>query len=376
MWAEVGDSFDEREVRNAVVAVLKDAQSTGRAAIAARLDLQPRNSLPVTTGYTWLTDQLITLTFEIVTERIHRNPNPTEGERLSVLAVGGYGRGEMAPFSDVDLLFLTPYKITAWAESVIESMLYILWDLKLKVGHSSRTVKDCLRLGTEDFTIRTAMLEHRFLVGYEPLAVELDTKLWNTLFRGTEVEFVDAKLAERDARHVKQGQRYMVEPNVKEGKGGLRDLQSLFWIAKYIHGVQDAADLVALDVFTPQEFENFVAAEDFLWAVRGHLHLLAKRPVEQLSFDMQVQVAEAMGYRDTKGRRAVEIFMQAYFLHATEVGDLTRIFLTKLEAMHVKAEPLLDGDDLSGDEEDLYEENMKKVVKDLGAMRVSERKTE
>lgn len=142
MWAEVGDSFDEREVRNAVVAVLKDAQSTGRAAIAARLDLQPRNSLPVTTGYTWLTDQLITLTFEIVTERIHRNPNPTEGERLSVLAVGGYGRGEMAPFSDVDLLFLTPYKITAWAESVIESMLYILWDLKLKVGHSSRTVKD------------------------------------------------------------------------------------------------------------------------------------------------------------------------------------------------------------------------------------------
>ncbi len=341
MWAAVGDMYDEREVRTAVVAVLKDAQKTGRAAVAARLDAQPRNALSVTTGYTWLTDQVIRLTFEIVTERVHRNPNPTEGERLSVLAVGGYGRGEMAPFSDVDLLFLTPYKITAWAESVIESMLYILWDLKLKVGHSSRTVKDCLRLGADDFTIRTAMLEHRFLVGYEPLAVELDSKLWNTLFKGTEVEFVDAKLAERDARHVKQGQRYMVEPNVKEGKGGLRDLQSLFWIAKYIHHTDDLSKLVRAGVFRPEEFQTFVKAENFLWAVRCHLHLASGRATEQLTFDMQVEVADRMGYADKSGRRGVEIFMQDFFRHATSVGDLTRIFLTSLEASQQKEPPLL-----------------------------------
>jgi [protein-PII] uridylyltransferase len=341
MWAAVGDSYDERDVRSAVVAVLKDAQKTGRAAVAARLDANPRNALPVTTGYTWLTDQLINLTFEIVTERVHRNPNPTEGERLTVLAVGGYGRGEMAPFSDVDLLFLTPYKITAWAESVIESMLYILWDLKLKVGHSSRTVKDCLRLGADDFTIRTAMLEHRFLVGYEPLAAELDTKLWNTLFKGTEVEFVDAKLAERDARHVKQGQRYMVEPNVKEGKGGLRDLQSLFWIAKYIHHTDDLGKLVRAGVFRAEEFATFVKAENFLWAVRCHLHLASGRATEQLTFDMQVEVADRMGYTDKGGRRGVEIFMQDFFRHATSVGDLTRIFLTSLEASQQKDPPLL-----------------------------------
>ncbi|MCI5110983.1 MAG: [protein-PII] uridylyltransferase [Marivita sp.] len=341
MWAAIGDASDERAVRSAVVSVLKDAQKSGRAAVAARLDAQPRNALPVTTGYTWLTDQLITLTFEAVTGRVHRNPNPTEGERLTVLAVGGYGRGEMAPFSDVDLLFLTPYKITAWAESVIESMLYILWDLKLKVGHSSRTVKDCLRLGADDFTIRTAMLEHRFLVGYEALADELDTKLWNTLFKGTEVEFVEAKLAERDARHVKQGQRYMVEPNVKEGKGGLRDLQSLFWIAKYIHHTDDLGKLVRAGVFRPEEFQTFVKAENFLWAVRCHLHLASGRATEQLTFDMQVEVADRMGYVDKGGRRGVEIFMQDFFRHATSVGDLTRIFLTSLEASQQKEPPLL-----------------------------------
>ncbi|PWL35598.1 [protein-PII] uridylyltransferase [Marivita sp. XM-24bin2] len=341
MWDAIGDLREERDIRAAVVSVLKDAQKTGRAAIAARLDAEPRNALSVTTSYTWLTDQIIKLTFEAVTQRIHRNPNPTEGERLAVLAVGGYGRGEMAPFSDVDLLFLTPYKITAWAESVIESMLYILWDLKLKVGHSSRTVKDCLRLGAEDFTIRTAMLEHRFLVGFEALASGLDSKLWNTLFKGTEGEFIEAKLAERDARHVKQGQRYMVEPNVKEGKGGLRDLQSLFWIAKYIHHTDDLGKLVRAGVFRPEEFSTFVKAENFLWAVRCHLHLASGRATEQLTFDMQVEVAERMGYTDKGGRRGVEIFMQEFFRHATAVGDLTRIFLTSLEASQQKEPPLL-----------------------------------
>ncbi|MCK0149996.1 [protein-PII] uridylyltransferase [Marivita sp. S6314] len=341
MWDAVGDAMDEPTIRAAVVGVLKAAQKDGRAAVEARLDAAPLAAGPVISGYTWLTDQLITLTWEIVTLRIHRNPNPTEGERISVLAVGGYGRGAMAPFSDVDLLFLTPYKITAWAESVIESMLYILWDLKLKVGHSARTVNDCLRLGAEDFTIRTAMLEHRFVVGHAPLAEDLDTQLWTKLFHGTEGEFIDAKLTERDARHVKQGQRYMVEPNVKEGKGGLRDLQSLFWIAKYINHTDDIEDLVRIGVFRPEEYQTFVKAENFLWAVRCHLHLAARRATEQLTFDMQVEVAARMHYTDKGGRRAVEWFMQDFFRHATSVGDLTRIFLTSLEASQKKEPPLL-----------------------------------
>ena len=330
------------DTRNTMVAWLKDMQKSGRAAIRTAFEAKPFAARPLTRSYTYLTDQMVCGALRIAAD-LHPNPNPTSGERLAVIAVGGYGRGEMAPFSDVDLLFLTPYKITAWAESVIETMLYMLWDLKLKVGHSSRTISDCVRLGAEDPTICTAMLEHRFITGDTALAKELEERLWDDLFTpAAGPKFIEAKLTERDKRHEKQGQRYMVEPNVKEGKGGLRDLQSLFWIAKHIHGVQDAADLVDKGVFTPEEFKGFVAAEDFLWAVRSHLHLLTNRATEQLTFDMQVSVAEAMGYADTKGRRAVEVFMQAYFLHATEVGDLTRIFLTKLEAMHVKAEPLLE----------------------------------
>ena len=340
--ASIAANSDERHIRAATVNVLREMRKTGLERIADAFRKNPFAARAATRSYSWLTDEVVTLVFEIATTHLHPLANPTEGERLSLIAVGGYGRGQMAPFSDVDLLFLTPYKITPWAESVIESMLYILWDLKLKVGHASRTIKDCLRLAKSDYTIRTTLVEKRFLTGDEALSHELGQKLWSDLFRSTASEFIEAKLAERAERHRKQGgQRYVVEPNVKEGKGGLRDLQSLFWISKYVHGVNDAADLVGLGVFTPEEFETFRKAESFLWAVRCHLHLISGRAMDQLTFDMQVEVASAMGYKDHGGRRGVEHFMQDYFRHATVVGELTRIFLTALEANHVKSEPVL-----------------------------------
>ncbi|WP_299946919.1 [protein-PII] uridylyltransferase [uncultured Ruegeria sp.] len=338
----VENSSDNAALRAETVSILRDAQKTGRKAIADAFARRPFDARPLAHSYTYLTDQMVSTVMRVANEHLHPLANPTRGEKIAVLAVGGYGRGEMAPASDVDLLFLTPYKITAWAESVIESMLYMLWDLRLKVGHSSRTIKDCLRLGADDFTIRTAMLEQRFLVGDQELAQELETRLKSELFKGTEREFIEAKLKEREERHLKQGERYKVEPNVKEGKGGLRDLQSLYWIAKYIYGVQDVAELVPMGLFTPEEFGEFVQAEEFLWAVRSHLHLVTGRATEQLTFDLQVEVADRMGYEDRAGRRAVEVFMQRYFREATRVGELTRIFLTKLEASHMKGAPLLE----------------------------------
>ncbi|MFX0545226.1 [protein-PII] uridylyltransferase [Roseovarius sp. S1116L3] len=338
--AHEGETADD--LRRHAVEILGAEMQRGRSAIAAALAETPLRARAATRSYSWLTDCLVLTAYRIATESMHPLPTPTESQRLSVLAVGGYGRGEMAPESDVDLLFLTPYKITGWAESVIESMLYILWDLRLKVGHSSRTIRDCLRLGTDDFTIRTALLEHRWLTGDAELAGDLHHRLWNDLFSGTEREFTEAKLEERETRHEKQGgQRYMVEPNVKEGKGGLRDLQSLFWIAKYTYRVTDKADLIGQGMFTEDEFDTFAEAENFLWAVRCQLHLITGRPNDKLTFDLQVEVADRMGYKDSAGRRGVEIFMQDYFRHATAVGDLTRIFLTQLEAAHIKSEPLL-----------------------------------
>ncbi len=310
------------------------------AAIASALAESPRDARPVIHAYAWLTDGITRAVLDCTLSHFH--PAGGAPDSLALIAVGGYGRGEMAAFSDVDLLFLTPKAITPRSESLIETMLYILWDLKLKVGHASRTVKDCLRLAAEDMTIRTSLLEMRPLAGDEALFRTLHDQLRHDLFRSTAPEFIEAKLAERAERHRKQGgQRYVVEPNVKEGKGGLRDLQSLYWISKYVYGADSAAELVAQGVFTPEEFETFTRAEDFLWCVRCHLHLIAKRAMDTLTFDLQVEVAERMGYEDGGGRRAVEHFMQDYFRHATSVGELTRIVLTALEASHTKPEPML-----------------------------------
>lgn len=340
--AAAAEHQDEGALRSAVVQILLKARKEGMATIAAAFADAPFAARPTTRAYTWLTDCLVVTAKYVATQHMHPNPAATDEDRLSLLAVGGYGRGEMAPHSDVDLLFLTPKQITPWAERAIESMLYILWDLRLKVGHASRTVRDCLKLGREDFTIRTALMEHRHLTGDADLPKELAKRLTSELFKGTAAEFIEAKLEERDTRHERQGgQRYVVEPNVKEGKGCLRDLQSLFWIAKYVHNVRNVKELVKLKVFNEDEFQLFKRAEDFLWAVRCHLHLITNRPSDQLNFDLQVEVAARMGYEDKDGRRAVEHFMQEYFRNATATGDLTRIFLTKLEAMHVKNEPLL-----------------------------------
>lgn len=330
------------EIRGLVVPILRAAYASGRAAIAAEIAARPREAHRAIHDYAWLTDQIITLTLHLVVTWLHPKPNPTASERISAIAVGGYGRAEMAPFSDIDLLFLTPYKQTAWGESVIESLLYCLWDLKLKVGHSVRTIDDCLRLAKTDITIRTSLLEHRYIWGDQPLATKLRERLWSDLFDHTGPEFVELKLAERAERHQRQGStRYLLEPNVKEGKGGLRDLQTLYWIAKYLNKAQRRRDLVQMDVFTPAEFRVFSDAEDFLWTTRVHLHLLSGRAIEQLTFDTQVEIASTLGYHATAGQRSVERFMQDYFRNAKHVGDLTRIFLAGLEARHVKSRPTL-----------------------------------
>ena len=341
--SKVNDFFNLKVgERGKLVSLLKELKSKGFDRISFELRKNPLKARKAISSYAFLTDCLVTSAWKFATEIQFPSHNPTEAEKLSIISVGGYGRREMAPFSDVDLLFLTPYKMAPWSENVIETVLYLLWDLKLKVGHSSRSIKDCLRLGSEDYTIRTAMLEHRFVCGDINLASQLNEKLWKNLFSGTAKDFISAKLKERENRHEKHGQRYMVEPNVKEGKGGLRDLQSLYWIAKYVYQTQNISDLVDLNVFRSDEYLQFEQAEEFLWAVRCQMHHLADRAIEQLSFDLQVEVASAMGYHDSRDQRAVEIFMQDYFRHATRVGDLTRIFLTSLEAVHAKDEPLLE----------------------------------
>ena len=318
--------------------ILKQALTSGRAEIARRLEEKPYAGSETAAAYAFLTDQVLRLAYDFTVTKLHPLANPTEGERLLLMAVGGYGRGEMALHSDVDIAFVTPWKPTSWAEQVIEAMLYLLWDLGLKIGHSSRSVDDLIRLAASDHTIRTAVLESRYVWGDERLCDEAHGRFWAEVVGGNAQKFVTEKLDERNARHKRMGDsRYVVEPNVKEGKGGLRDLHTLFWIGKYAYRVRSIEELVEKGLLSPDELRQFRKADRFLWAVRCHLHVVAGRAEERLTFDYQREIAVRMNYANRPGKSPVERFMQHYFLHAKTVGDLTGVFLAHLDEQFAKS---------------------------------------
>lgn len=327
------------DVRAALLRLLKERLAEGRAAAEEMLKADG-GGLACAARLSHLMDEVIRALYAFAAENVYRAQNPSAAEHMAIVAVGGYGRGTLAPASDIDLLFVLPWKQTPWGEQVVEYMLYVLWDLGLKVGHATRNIDECIRLSRTDFTIRTSILEARFLAGDGTLFDTLVARFDEEVVKDTGAEFVQAKLAEREARHAKAGEsRYLVEPNIKEGKGGMRDLQSLFWIGKYYYRVRTAEELVAKGVFTRAELNQFRKAGDFLWAVRCHMHFLARRAEERLHFDIQRDIAERLGYTAHPGLSAVERFMKHYFLVAKTVGDLTRIFCAALEEEQAKHVP-------------------------------------
>ena len=320
--------------RKRVAETVKAALVAGRAEVQQRFDAGATGTATVH-ELSFLVDQIIRVLYDFVGTFVYPIANPTEGERMALIAVGGYGRGELAPHSDIDLLFLTAYKRTPHTEQVVEYLLYTLWDLGLKVGQSTRSVEETIRHAEGDLTIRTAVLEARYIWGDQALFDELRHRFDAELMKKGSAQFIEAKLAERDQRHEKLGDsRYLVEPNVKESKGGLRDLHTLFWIAKYVYRVDSIDKLVDLNVLSADEAQRFARAQNFLWTVRCHLHFLADRPEDRLTFDRQTEIARRMGYTDHAGTRGVERFMKHYFLIAKDVGDLTRIFCAFLESEH------------------------------------------
>ncbi|MFL6844884.1 MAG: [protein-PII] uridylyltransferase [Allosphingosinicella sp.] len=309
--------------------ILKSALGEGREEIARRLERHPYAGSEAAAAYAFLTDQIVRLAHDHAVAALSA---PRPADQLLLLAVGGYGRGEMALHSDVDIAFVTPARPGRWAKQAVESILYLLWDLGLKLGPSTRSVEELIALAGTDHTVRTALLEARWLWGDEPLYDEVQARFWKEVVAGKAKSFVTEKLEERNARHRRMGDsRYVVEPNVKEGKGGLRDLHTLFWIGKYAYRVTRVADLVEVGLLTEAELRQFQRAERFLWAVRCHLHLVAGRAEERLTFDYQREIAQRMRYADRPGNSPVERFMRHYFLHAKTVGDLTGVFLAHLD---------------------------------------------
>ena len=322
-----------------MLAHLKAELKSARKAVEARL-MDDGKGTACAQRLSVIQDELICALYRFASTRAYPALNPSTSERVSVVAVGGYGRGTLAPGSDIDLLFVLPYKQTGWSESVIEYILYMLWDLGFKVGHSTRSIDECIRLAKADGTIMTAVLEARYVCGDRELCDELNERFRSDVIEGEAEAFIADKLAERDVRHQRAGEsRYLVEPDVKDGKGGLRDLHTLFWIAKFLHGTQDAKTIQDAGIFTSRELNRFMKCEDFLWAVRCHMHFLMRRGDDRLNFDKQAELAERLGYTAHGGLSHVERFMRHYFLIAKDVGDLTRIFCSVLESQHMKLAP-------------------------------------
>lgn len=331
---------DEQATRKAALDILHGALFRGRLIAQERLQ-QGADGLDSARLLAAVQDEVLHALYDFTTTHVFRARNPTEGERMAVFATGGYGRSVLAPSSDIDLLFIRAYKTSPHAESVIEFMLYAMWDMGLKVGHAFRTPQECVRLAKEDVTIKTSLLDARYLFGDKDLAEETRDLFNRQAVHGQDADFIADKLEERDNRHARQGNaRYLVEPNVKESKGGLRDLQTLYWIVKHMHpdATSSLEDVMQTNVFTTHEYHLFMRAARFLWTVRCHLHYITGRPEERLSFDLQPEIAARMGYQDRGEQLGVERFMKRYFLAAKDVGGLTRILAAKLEAQQ-KAKP-------------------------------------
>ena len=338
--AILAEDLPKPKRRPRILTVFKDALKAGHDEVRRRFDEHGQGTEAVRENC-FLIDQLVRIVHDYALEHEYPVGVATAGQVMSIIAVGGYGRGELAPKSDIDLLFLLPFKRSSHAEQVVEYMLYMLWDMGLTVGHSTRSVDECIRQAKADMTIRTALLEARWLWGDQNLYDELKRRYRSDIVAGSMEEFVEAKLAERDSRHQKLGEaRYVLEPNIKEGKGGLRDLHTLYWIAKYLFAIQDVRELVAMGVLGEEAATRFTKAQAFLWTVRCHLHYLTGREEDRLTFDVQQEIGRRMNYTDHGGTSGVERFMKHYFLIAKDVGDLTRIFCALLEEQH-KRKPKL-----------------------------------
>ena len=330
----------ERELRSLLAQRLKVALADGRAK-AEQLLLKDRHGRRCAERLCRMEDEIIRILFEFACKSVP--VTKSVGGRT----YGGDRHRRLRPrLAGARLRYRSAVPAALQAnrvgELIAEAILYCLWDTGLKVGHATRSVDECIRQAKADMTIRTAILEARFLFGDKKLFDEMQTRFDNEVVRNTAAEFVAAKLAEREDRVRRSGQsRYLVEPNVKDGKGGLRDLHTLFWIAKYVYRVREPDELIKRGVFDKQEYQRFRACEDFLWSVRCHMHFLMGRAEERLSFDIQREIAVRLGYTEHPGLQDVERFMKHYFLIAKDVGDLTAILCAELEDSHAKPVPVL-----------------------------------
>lgn len=274
----------------------------------------------------WM-DVLVAQVFEQI-----QTANPESRKTpIALIGLGGYGRGQLAPHSDIDLLFLTQNPISDDSAKAVEALLYVLWDAGFKVGQAVRSMRQCMTEANEDVRTLTSMLEKRLITGDVALASRLDDKIMSMIRGARSRKFTDEKMEERRARYRQPGNsRYALEPHVKEGIGGLRDLHTVYWIAQARFGESGPSLLQEKGLLTAGQAERMRTAETFFWTVRFHLHLLTDRCEDRLTFDLQLDVAKALGYSRRAGRAGVERFMTRYYKMTRDVGALSYFVLASV----------------------------------------------
>lgn len=277
---------------------------------------------------TAMTDTLIRKLFRSITRDLSHGGRSKE--QISLIAIGGYGRGELNPYSDIDLMFLYNGKDSRRVEDIAQKLLYFLWDMRLDVGYSVRTLQDCAEMASTDLTVRTALLDARILSGSRVLYKDFGKVMLTHILAKRSDSFINEKVEELRKRREKYGSSvYILEPNVKESEGGLRDLHTALWVTKIKYKVNDPRELIVKGVLSEEELASYVDALSYLWRIRNELHYLAGRKNDQLTFDAQIKLAAFFGYVDNGKTLAVEEFMRDYYLHATRVEHLSSLIVSR-----------------------------------------------
>ena len=286
--------------------------------------------MEIVLAYSTMMDQLIRYLYAVVSDDFLRQ-YPSTNARCTVIAQGGYGRGELSPYSDIDLLFLYSWKVSPYVESVTERLLYTLWDAGLQVGHATRSIGESMNLAALDMKVKTALLDARFLCGDYALYEEFEEAAENRLVNRRTARFVQEKLAESRARHESYGGSvYLLEPEVKEGEGGLRDIQTARWISRVKLKAKDLEALSANGIIGSDDVTRLKESQDFLLRVRNELHFSTGKHQDQLTFEEQEKVSSALGFEGEGTLKAVEVFMRTYYLHAAQINRITSSIIHRL----------------------------------------------
>jgi [protein-PII] uridylyltransferase len=328
-----GQTYGLASGKSDLIRLSRDYLQKARARLL-ELHCAGAGGMEVVSAYTGMMDHLMRHLYGVASDDFLKR-FPGQIPHCAVLAQGGYGRGELNPQSDVDLLFLYSWKVTPYFESVTEKLLYTLWDAGLQVGSAVRTVGESMRLAEANIKVKTAMLDTRFLCGDYALFGEFERAAEKRLVKKRVGRFIQEKIAESEARHASYGGSvYLLEPDVKEGEGALRDIHTARWIARVIRGAKTLDELARDGVVSAADVAKLKEPQDFLLRVRNQLHFSTGKHQDQLTFEEQEKAAAALGFAGEGTLKAVEIFMRAYYLHAAEIQRLSSLIVHRLHDCH------------------------------------------